>query len=401
MLQSGAEKIPIFKHEKLGERRSAGWAAQRNHGIMGTMETRRKQVFLSYARNDLKHAERLYEDLSKDPGVHIWFDKRDLLPGIKWRPAIRKAIRESSSFVALFSKQGTSTRGFRNTELSQALEIVKEFPDDQIFLIPTKLEECEVPNDEVGEFNFAMLFPDWDHGVENICLAAGIRSPKNKKGPKRASDRRKSKIALSPERAYQVKIVLLSKAVPKLQGVLKDLNSVQTFFHFSSLDLMPSRGALTQRGGEPQLYIDRLSKPFYACVAPLETDHTICVTDRFLAFDENGHHHYNYLAYIGDRDERIAFNSIRGLEEHAAQANVPIERAISFGLVSDVTAYFLQLDYHPASRGCPMDFTEDHADMVKGLRLRRFCNACMTRLEKNPALRDAVQAMLDWAPAFH
>jgi hypothetical protein len=75
-----------------------------------------------------------------------------------------------------------------------------------------------------------------------------------------------------------------------------------------------------------------------------------------------------------------------------------MERALAYGLVSDVTAYFLDLDYHSALRGCPMDFTEDHADMAKGLRHRRFCKACEKRLATNPALRTAVQSMLDWSP---
>ena len=363
------------------------------------MAPSRRQVFLSYAHKDLDRAERLYEDLSKDPQVHIWFDRRDLLPGIKWRPAIRKAIRESTSFVALLSKQGVGTRGYRNTELSQALEIVKEFPDDQIFLIPAKLEECEVPNEEISEFNFAMLFPDWDQGVETICLAAGIRSSNSKKEPKGASDREKSKEGLTPARAYEVKIVLLSHTLPKLRAVLSALNETQSFFRFTALEVKPSPTALIELDGEPQLYIDRLTKSFYERVAPLETDHTICVTDRFLAFDEKGQHHYNYLAYVGGHDERIAFNSARGLDEHAAQAGVPIERALSFGLVSDVTAYFLDLDYHRARRACPMDFTEDHADFAKSLRRHRFCKRCEQRLSTNPALHAAVQAMLDWIPA--
>ena len=46
------------------------------------------------------------------------------------------------------------------------------------------------------------------------------------------------------------------------------------------------------------------------------------------------------------------------------------------GVVSDMVAYFLDIEYHEAIRGCPMDFTEDHADVAEGLAKGRFCPSC-------------------------
>ena len=80
-----------------------------------------KQVFLSYARADGKKAKRLHDELCRSASVRIWFDRIDLLPGVKWEPAIRKAIRESDCFLALFSNQSVTTRGVRHSELREAL----------------------------------------------------------------------------------------------------------------------------------------------------------------------------------------------------------------------------------------------------------------------------------------
>lgn len=57
------------------------------------------QVFLSYAREDLREAERLYMDL-RISEINVWMDTKCLLPGQNWKREIRKAIRESTFFLA-------------------------------------------------------------------------------------------------------------------------------------------------------------------------------------------------------------------------------------------------------------------------------------------------------------
>ena len=104
-----------------------------------------EQVFLSYARDDGKAARRLYDDLRRSGPMHVWFDRVDLLPGMEWKPAIRKAIRESRFFVALLSKSSVANRGYRHTELRQALEVKDEFPRAKTYLVPARLDNCRMP----------------------------------------------------------------------------------------------------------------------------------------------------------------------------------------------------------------------------------------------------------------
>ena len=54
-----------------------------------------KTIFLSYARSDRDSAKKLYDILAAASAGKVWFDEVDLIPGMRWDPAIRKAIREA------------------------------------------------------------------------------------------------------------------------------------------------------------------------------------------------------------------------------------------------------------------------------------------------------------------
>ena len=60
------------------------------------------QIFISYAREDVEAARKLYRDL-KNAELNPWLDEEVLLPGQNWKSAIKKAIKESRFFIALLS----------------------------------------------------------------------------------------------------------------------------------------------------------------------------------------------------------------------------------------------------------------------------------------------------------
>ncbi len=362
-----------------------------------------RQIFLSYARVDLEHAWNLYQELRVDPSVHVWFDQVDLIPGIRWRPTIRKAIRESSYFVALFSKQSSTKAGFRHTELSQALEIAKEFPDDAVYLIPVRIDPCSPPREEVEEYNITDLFPDRAHGVARICDAVGIKlgSPRSPtaKQPASVAKTRKApspKAGVPKANLFKIKLVSMDVHVPELKRVATGLNKAQTYFQLSHAIARPTQRALRVFNREPQLDLDRLDEPFYEQFSAMKLDYAMCITDRFVAFEENGEQHWNYLSAEAPKSDRILVSSIRGLERHAANAKVTLERALAYSIVSDLASHFLDFDYHSSIRSCPLDFVADHTAMSKGLRKRRFCKRCAKQLAKQPELERAFTAMLAW-----
>ncbi|MBT7698203.1 MAG: toll/interleukin-1 receptor domain-containing protein, partial [Desulfobacterales bacterium] len=100
------------------------------------------KIFISYSRKDSEIAERVYKDL-KNEGFAPWLDTESLLPGQNWKMMISKEMKESSFFLALLSSDSLGKRGYVNKELKFALDILDEFPLDEIYLIPVYIDHCE------------------------------------------------------------------------------------------------------------------------------------------------------------------------------------------------------------------------------------------------------------------
>src|SRR5437762_12972007 len=102
-----------------------------------------KKIFINYSwAYHSDKAQQLYATLSNYDEFDLWMDKKDLQGGLKWRPAIRKAIRESDFFISMLSSRSIIGRGERNKEIYEALDVLKEFPPTEIYLIPTLIDEC-------------------------------------------------------------------------------------------------------------------------------------------------------------------------------------------------------------------------------------------------------------------
>ena len=383
-----------------------------------------KQVFLSYARADSKKAKRLYNALCQTVPFHVWFDGVDLLPGVRWEPAIRKAIRESDYFLAVLSHESVSNRGFRHTELREALEVAKEFPDNWIFLIPTRLNDCRMPLEGMEDFNYLDLFPKWGDGVHRLCrtlkaqAARGKkRAPKNtppdvrratadvlrpgKGGPiksprSKPHPRRRASIPAELTFQYKVGLVDLGERIPTIGRIAQGLNGVQSPFQFTRKRLATPPQALTTIDHRPQLYVPRLPGSFYERIGPLETDYVICLTRRLLALEEGKYVLYNYLADQSPVDPRVFFISYAGLDEYAGEAGVTLDTAMAYLMTAELVNNFLDLGYHKQIRNCPMDFTEDHSMLVGGLRAGRFCRFCSRTLKKSRPFGKAFRAMIAW-----
>ncbi len=126
------------------------------------------QIFLSYAREDEEKVENLYQRLS-DAGFKPWMDKKDILPGERWKFSIQTAIRRSDFFLACLSAKSVGKRGFLQREIKDALDIWQEKLDDDIYLIPVRLEDCEVP-ESLREFQWVNVFEEdgWTQLVRAI-----------------------------------------------------------------------------------------------------------------------------------------------------------------------------------------------------------------------------------------
>jgi TIR domain-containing protein len=136
------------------------------------------KIFISYGREDIESARRLYAEL-KAVGLDPWLDKESLVAGQKWKSAIRKSIRESRYFLALLSTSSVSRKGFVNKELSDALEVLEEYPESEIFLIPVRLDNCHPSHEKLSELHFVDMFPSWDEGMRRIKKAIKLTNQEN------------------------------------------------------------------------------------------------------------------------------------------------------------------------------------------------------------------------------
>jgi len=122
------------------------------------------RVFISYAREDREVATRIYT-LLRGAGCDPWLDTEDLRAGQKWRPAITRAIREAKFFLALISPRSLGKRGYVQWELGEALDVLKKVPENDIFLVPARLEPCEPSHEAIRDLNWLDLFPDFDYSI--------------------------------------------------------------------------------------------------------------------------------------------------------------------------------------------------------------------------------------------
>ncbi len=196
--------------------------------------TDNKKVFISYAREDLPTGRRLYDELRRY-GLDPWLDVEKLLPGQKWKNEIKQAIRESAYFIAVLSQKAVSKRGFVQRELKQALEVLDDFPESDVFVIPVRVNECSPSHERLNELHRVDLFPSFEAGFKKV--AAVIIPTASGIGP--------SKIE-SPEIRFYVyvsdsKLRMLCSQLPDalVADLTAELNVAQTMLNTSSTEPLP------------------------------------------------------------------------------------------------------------------------------------------------------------------
>ena len=137
------------------------------------MKSEKNTAFISYAREDVQHARRLYRELN-GVGVEVWFDEESLLPGQHWKTEIKRAIRNKRYFIAILSSKSVNKRGIVQTEILEALEILKEFPPDSVYIIPVRINLCQPVHEKLSDLQWVDMFPKWNRGFEKICQSMGI-----------------------------------------------------------------------------------------------------------------------------------------------------------------------------------------------------------------------------------
>ncbi len=119
------------------------------------------KVFLCHARDDKSKARELYRYLKKR-GIQPWLDAENLLPGQNWQTEIPQAIETSDAIIICLSKSSVDKEGYVQKEIKFALDKALEMPEGRIFIIPARLDECDVPR-SLGNYQWVDLFEENGH----------------------------------------------------------------------------------------------------------------------------------------------------------------------------------------------------------------------------------------------
>lgn len=206
------------------------------------------RVFLCHAKADKPAVRILYKHLTAD-GVDTWLDEEKLTPGQNWRMEIPKAVRKADAVIICLSEESITKEGYVQAEIKFALDIAKEKPPSTIFVIPARLEECQVP-DELADFHWVDLFFDGksfnETGYQKLLHSLQIRANKvgallpDHKGFQFAFSRPKPNHQPIKKIQYKPKVASIEKPkpadeIPYTQLASEEANPVPT-----SISLNPS-----------------------------------------------------------------------------------------------------------------------------------------------------------------
>ena len=113
------------------------------------------KVFISYSHSDLpiiKDFVKFFRDVKLD----VWFDKEDLRIGEDWKATINKVISNAQFYIVFLSQKNIDRRGFLQYELNSALDVALTIPPNQLYIIPLRLDNCDIP-DRLTRFHSVSL----------------------------------------------------------------------------------------------------------------------------------------------------------------------------------------------------------------------------------------------------
>jgi formylglycine-generating enzyme required for sulfatase activity len=110
-------------------------------------EPRKLRVFICHASQDQLVVNELYKRLLTESWIEPWLAEESILPGQNWRAEIDKAVEAADVVIATLSRSSVNLDGYTQREIKYALDIAREKPDSTIYIVPIRLDNCQVPRE--------------------------------------------------------------------------------------------------------------------------------------------------------------------------------------------------------------------------------------------------------------
>ncbi len=118
-------------------------------------------VFLCHSSHDKSMVRELYRQLLNESWIDPWLDEEKLLPGQDWDFEIERAVEKANAVIICLSRNSVTKEGYIQRELKFVLDIALEKPEGTIFIIPLRLDDCELPR-RLRSWQYVDYFPQ-DH----------------------------------------------------------------------------------------------------------------------------------------------------------------------------------------------------------------------------------------------
>ncbi len=191
------------------------------------------KVFLCHASQDKPAVRELSQRLFAQDWIDPWLDEEKLLPGQDWRLKIEEAVETSDIVIICLSSNSVSKEGFVQKELRYAKDIALEKPDETIFLIPLRLDNCEIPRG-LRSFQWVDYFGEKkDKAYRALLQALKLRYDqkyeiKEKEDARVETKERRIYVAEAPPTLEPISILVESFPAPgsKAEGITWDGRSI-------------------------------------------------------------------------------------------------------------------------------------------------------------------------------
>lgn len=136
----------------------------------------RIRVFLCHASQDKPIVYEVYLRLLAKDWVDPWLDEEKLLPGQDWGLEIEKAVEAADAVIVFLSNESVTKEGYIQRELKFVIDLALERPDDTIFVIPLRLDDCPIPR-RLRSWHYVDYFPEAqkEKALDRIFGSLGMR----------------------------------------------------------------------------------------------------------------------------------------------------------------------------------------------------------------------------------
>lgn len=138
------------------------------------MPERKLRVFLCHASQDKPIVRELYQRLNAEGWIDPWLDEEKLLPGQDWGLEIEKAVDSADVVIVCISSKSVVKEGYVQKEMKNVLDKSDEKPEGTIFVIPVRLDDCEIPR-RINKRQYVDYFPLINRSVAYKRLLPSLR----------------------------------------------------------------------------------------------------------------------------------------------------------------------------------------------------------------------------------